>query len=1208
MTAIKELIDLPEHVHRGDFVLRLTEGVEKPAETLRDYVVTPQLVECFDEALKFIRSALDANTSKAAYLHGSFGSGKSHFMAVLHLLLQNDPGARGIPELAPVVSRHTAWTENRRFLLVPYHMIGARSMESAILGHYAAHVARLHPGAALPGIYKAESLFADAESLRVQIGDEAFFGRLNEGAVAASGWGTVAAGWEAASFEEARHAAPGQELRTRLVGELIERFFTSYGAVVRGQDEAYVPLDIGLSAISSHAQGLGYDAVILFLDELILWLASHAADPVFISREGQKLAQLVEAQHAHRPIPIVSFVARQRDLRDLVGQHVTGAEDLAFADILRWWEARFHTITLEDRNLPAIAERRVLKPKSEAARQRMDEAFHETTAVRQEVMDTLLTSTADRAMFRQVYPFSPVLVQALVAVSSLLQRERTALKIMLQLLVEQRDTLKLGDLVPVGDLFDVIAEGDEAFTEGMRINFENARRLYTRKLLPMLQQEHGLTADDLRTPGGDDPRTQRFRTDDRLIKTLLLAALVPDLEAFKALTPARLATLNHGTIRTPIPGGEAREVARRVRQWAAHVGEIKITGDDANPTIAVQITGVDTESILEQARGEDNHGNRKRLLKEMLFRELGIENWDGLFTWHRFNWRGTERRCETIYGNVWEMPDESLRSTIDDWRVIIDYPFDEKGRTPKDDLARLERFRHEHDETRTLVWIPAFLSADSQRDLGTLVVLEHILTGERFNTYATHLPPIERATARQLLDNRRSQLRQKIRTSLEGAYGIHDPLPGSVDPSHDLSEHFQSLDPGLRPQPPVAANLRDGFQHLLGQALESQFPAHPAFQVSVKLGSLRKVLPELLRAAQSSDGRIAVDRTMRELLRDIAEPLELGRMAETHFVLGHTWEQHFTRKRAQDGGEVTVRKLRAWMDDPKPRGLPEEVQNLVILIWAEQQQLAFLLHGGPAPVSASLESMRDDLELRAQKLPERDHWQLAVRRAQDVFGIPTSELLNATNVSRLVAELRGKAQSARAHAHTLVERVSAAQRDFDVDPARARRTRTAKAVEGMQERIASADFESVIAAVATSTVETSESAMGTSLSRTSALVAALDSTAWDLFEAVGRLADDRTGAGMAIRRRVAEALEADELAVSLAPALKSAQADAVRLLASPTPPPPVDVPRSAGWREVRSETRVPAKVAVKEITDYVAGLDSSRQEHVVISWRVEEKD
>ena len=83
-------------------------------------------------------------------------------------------------------------------------------------------------------------------------------------------------------------------------------------------------------------------------------------------------------------------------------------------------------------------------------------------------MDTLLTSTADREMFRQVYPFSPALVQTLVAVSSVLQRERTALKVMLQLLVDQRDTLQLGDLVPVGDLFDVIAHGDEAFSEDMR--------------------------------------------------------------------------------------------------------------------------------------------------------------------------------------------------------------------------------------------------------------------------------------------------------------------------------------------------------------------------------------------------------------------------------------------------------------------------------------------------------------------------------------------------------------------------------------------------------------------------------------------------------------------------------------------------------------------------------------------------------------------
>ena len=133
---------------------------------------------------------------------------------------------------------------------------------------------------------------------------------------------------------------------------------------------------------------------------------------------------------------MISFVARQRDLRELVGEHVTGAEQRNFADALKHWESRFYTITLEDRNLPTIAERRVLHPKDDACRAALDRAWAETTKIREEVLDVLLTRMANRQMFRQVYPFSPALVQTLVAVSSALQRERTVLKIMLQLLVE----------------------------------------------------------------------------------------------------------------------------------------------------------------------------------------------------------------------------------------------------------------------------------------------------------------------------------------------------------------------------------------------------------------------------------------------------------------------------------------------------------------------------------------------------------------------------------------------------------------------------------------------------------------------------------------------------------------------------------------------------------------------------------------------------
>jgi predicted ATPase len=97
---LKDLIRIPERVHQGDFVLKLTQGVEAADATVRDYVVTPQLRRCFDEALAFIQGAVEGHSSKACYLHGSFGAGKSHFMAVLLLLLAGNVRARSIPELA----------------------------------------------------------------------------------------------------------------------------------------------------------------------------------------------------------------------------------------------------------------------------------------------------------------------------------------------------------------------------------------------------------------------------------------------------------------------------------------------------------------------------------------------------------------------------------------------------------------------------------------------------------------------------------------------------------------------------------------------------------------------------------------------------------------------------------------------------------------------------------------------------------------------------------------------------------------------------------------------------------------------------------------------------------------------------------------------------------------------------------------------------
>ena len=114
---LRDLVAIPDTVHDGDFVLTLAKGVQDKS-TITDYVVTEPLAQNFDKALDLIKSALEVGASRAAYLNGSFGSGKSHFMAVLYAILKDDPDARGKKGLADVVAKHNRWLAGRKFLLV----------------------------------------------------------------------------------------------------------------------------------------------------------------------------------------------------------------------------------------------------------------------------------------------------------------------------------------------------------------------------------------------------------------------------------------------------------------------------------------------------------------------------------------------------------------------------------------------------------------------------------------------------------------------------------------------------------------------------------------------------------------------------------------------------------------------------------------------------------------------------------------------------------------------------------------------------------------------------------------------------------------------------------------------------------------------------------------------------------------------------------
>jgi len=1174
MTLLKDLITIPEAVHKGDFVMSLASGVADSKGTLENYVVTPQLADAYKNALGFIASAVSESKSKAAYLDGSFGSGKSHFMAVLHLLLQRDPGARAIPELADAIAASDSVLSGCSFALVPLHMIGAESMEQAIFGGYVKHVRDSDPNATLPGVFADDPLFEQAEVDRGRMGDEAFLAALNEGQPSeGAGWGSLEAAWDSATYNEARTAPMGDPERGRLGGAIVARLMPGYVKAMSGNPTGYVDLDTGLAELARHARDRGNRGLILFLDELILWLGSRIRDTAFVEREGQKLIKLIEYT-TERPIPIVSLVARQRDLREFVGDELPGADKLSFADALKHWNDRFHRISLADRNLPKIAERRLLRPRGEAERQQIDAAFAQTERTNPQILDVLMTEEGDRELFRSTYPFSPAFMATLVAASSVLQRERTALRVMLQLLVDRRDELTVGDLVSVGDLFDVLSEGDEPFSDDMKRHFDTARDLYRDHFRPLLLETHRLTD----TEAGELPPAHPFLADDRLVKTLLLAALVPGAGPLKHLDVAKLTALNHGSIVSPIPGGEKGIVLSKLRTWSSQVGALKVGDDPQNPSVALRLTGVDIDSVISRAEHVDNVGERRRLTKALVLAELGVETDQRLFNEHPILWRGTQRTVDVVFGNVRDtidLPDDTIRASGGRWKVVVDYPFDQ-GHTPLDDLDRLERWRSDHGQTDTVCWIPAFFSAALQRDLAKLVVITHILGGDRLDQFADHLSQADRVQARGLLSDQRSALEQRVRTAIRQAYGVERAAPETIDSSHGVEDRIQSLRPGLVAQIPIGATLGVAFNGLLEQLFDHQYPRHPRIGMPYRAANLRVVLEETLRAVEQSDGRIAVPTDRRKVMRAIATPLELGTQHEEPFVLGTRWKDHFDRAIAaahQEGQvQVTVGDLRRWTDQPEPLGLPRDLQSLVILVYAAQSGRVFRQHGGPA--EPTLDKLDDDLELVSPQLPSEDAWKMARARASSVFGIADVNPARSSFES-LVASLRAKAQELVPAVQALSPLLDRRIGDLGGDVDSSARALTARAARSLADvLVRTGDSVAVIEEFAAATMP-SEQHVGTSLASADEVRSALDGERWELLG----IAIDRADAGepgfVEVVTALRQAVTADEFAVKAAPAIAKAYADAVKLIGAPPPPPPPITPTlpepAPGMKVVRGE-------------------------------------
>lgn len=1162
--TLRETFAISESHGINDYVLRLSDSVadDRLAATVDSYVVTPAIAEAFDQALSVVEESLRTGENKSAYLNGSFGSGKSHFMAVLHGVLGHAPKALAIPELQPIIAAHPS-VSGAKLLRLTFHFLDSVSVESALFDQYLRQIAALHPDALPPVLHSAGGLFADADHRRAEVGDDKFFAALNgtdggqpTGSVNWAALGQSTSTWSAESYTAATSPGAAPAERARLQQALIASYFTSYS---RNTD--WLPLEDGLAVIADHAKSLGYDGVVLLLDELVLWLTFLITERAKFNAEVQKITKFVETSRGRLAVPISSFIARQHDLARWVSTgSESGATQQALEQAFAHQAGRFGNVELGDENLPFIAKKRLLTPIDAAAQEALDRAFAHLDR-NPKVWDVLLDGVntdgqyrgSDADAFKLTYPFSPALIATLRALSGQMQRERTALKVMQQMLQDNADRLTVDNVIPVGEAFDYIIDSANSTTvQGPAADtFKTARTLWTEKLRPLLFRSAGIeetTADDAIPPG--------LRADIRIAKTLLMSAVAPNVPALKQIDASRLASLNHGSVVSIIPGDQVTQITRKVKQWAAEIPEISVTAD-ANPIISVTLESVDYERIVTRAQAEDTDGRRRELMRTLLSEHFGVVGVDHTVDNALLRnkvWRGTERPVEVVFGNIRDrgyLPDESFRpSTAGALRLVVDLPFDDSGHTTSEDHDRIDALLRTGQDRFTVAWLPSFFTEKVTRQLGRLVILNYVLTGDRWASYANELSEADRAAARSILQQQQSQVLGQLSNAIQVSYGV---ASGAQFP--EGQPPLRSLHAGFAVQPPIGNTLGEAVDRLIVDAFDALYPDHPEFTPVDKVISRRELNTVLmrLREAQSQvDGRIPLERTERDVARRVVEPLGIAKTNETHLIFGPeqftAWRtritQELSRLAIDEQSDVDVEVLRTAIAASGPkRGLTGDMIDLVAGAWAAQTKRSWFLHSSPID-EPSIGDIRRGTALRLEPLPDQYEWLKAITRWKTWTGQVVNEYLTATNLASFADNVRSYTRETFKARSQFVGALGEAYTYFGIDPEHGRYALAADVADVFETRLTHVDNLGLVAAIADAPLRGTDVEASKSLSSATVVEQALiryPLSRWNVLRdaATSDAADGATNARV-ILSALKQAVEAHEAVQSLPVSLSNA--------------------------------------------------------------------
>ena len=867
--TVNSVFDLPPAVPPCIVKIQDFDAEQVIQENVRDYVITPNVGIALKKLVdRIIASCVRQEAGQGHYLHGSFGSGKSHFMSILGLMLENNPvvWAKESDILRDIRNTHQAWLQEHPILVIPVYMLGQSSLRMAC---YNAANERLRS----LGLPPCE--FSDAEkviaSFRTEVEryGETVFQQLEQNS-----------GITAKRFE--RSANGNQDEKDALAGTILK-----YRQAGRSEKAQLYPdkFSDGMATLTRHAKSNNFFGVVFMIDELILYLTGKSGRDYI--DEFNDLVALADNSALDRMVPLWTIVSKQRNIQETIPDD--SSQQRVFEAIDHHKDRFPETTDLADTELIPIVQERVLRVRQgmeDLLKRAVDETINGLDV---DVRNTLLQDFT-LADFRRVYPFHPALIRTLIDITARLSRDRAAIRLLYELLIERNADLKIGSLISFASLFDVVFLPQGLTGSSNNQELDAVRQTYYDRLLPLIDE---LYLEEI-------AKVEKARL---IIKTILLCGLTKTLR--NDITVERILHLNYQDLHGRTDLGSYTSIAQILSDLDNRSELVRFNPKPSNPALGVVsislASGVQLADVLKkvQVNWRQRLEAFNTLMKTLVNRPIQnseIPNYE-------CSWRGTKRRGKVRFVNIAELTlDQMTIPQGMEFMLFIDIPFDADNNHPRDeDLKVIERARAKLQPGPVGFWLPVEFSQDDIRDLEEYAKLLE-LEGNP-NTYLEDYGRSQRQMLEQKLVGQKISKARAISDRLLQVYKGNGAEVTFLDASITASLDADSLSAAL---------------DRIGSAVfDRLYPYHPRFSAAIEANqrNLRHLLEEFMIPAAVGTSSVPRNSDLDGWLTRLGEPLELAERGATQWTLRPNSRYLAKLDELSTGKRVETDKIRRGLEE-----------------------------------------------------------------------------------------------------------------------------------------------------------------------------------------------------------------------------------------------------------------------------------------------------